>query len=73
MTKKGLGDIRIVYQNINSLRPKSIDKWKASLDRIKDMEADIVGLCETCINWNLNKHANYTQMQLKEATTNIVA
>jgi hypothetical protein len=55
MTSKDGRDIRLVYQNINSLRPKSIDKWKASLDRIRDMEADIVGLCETCIYWNLNK------------------
>jgi hypothetical protein len=54
LSKKTLNDVRIVYQNINSLRPKTTDKWKATLDKTKQIEADVVGLVETCINWNIN-------------------
>jgi hypothetical protein len=54
LSKKKVKDVRIVYQNINSLRPKTTDKWKATLNRTKHIEADVVGLVETCINWNIN-------------------
>jgi hypothetical protein len=53
--KKEPKNIRLIFQNINSLRANTTDKWKATLDQMETLECDIVGLCETCINWNLNK------------------
>jgi hypothetical protein len=53
--RKDKDTCRIIYQNINSLRPKTMDKWKATIQRTDHFEADIVGICETCINWNNNK------------------
>jgi hypothetical protein len=54
LTKKSTNHCRIIYQNINSLRPGNFDKWKSSLERTTFLEADIIGLCETCVNWNCN-------------------
>jgi hypothetical protein len=51
---KSEGDIRLIYQNINSLRPKTTDKWRATLDRVEHLKADVIGLTETCINWKNN-------------------
>jgi hypothetical protein len=44
--------IRILFQNINSLRPQNLDKWKASIERVQHLECDIIGLVETCTNWS---------------------
>jgi hypothetical protein len=49
---KNSKELRIYYQNVNSLGPQSLDKWKASLIWIKELQADVVGLTETCVNWN---------------------
>jgi hypothetical protein len=67
-------DTRIIYQNINSLRPKSEDKWKSTIDCIEHLEADAVGLCETSVNWNNNKiHKRYSQLLQKTfKKTNLV-
>jgi hypothetical protein len=48
-------NIRILYQNINSLRPKNMEKWKAILKQLEDFGVDITCLTETCVNWRLNK------------------
>jgi hypothetical protein len=53
--EKTNGNIRYLFQNVNSLRPKSLDKWKASLETIEQLQCDIVGLSETCVNWKINK------------------
>jgi hypothetical protein len=43
-----------LYQNINSLKPKNLDKWKSTLERADHLQTDVLGLVETCINWNKN-------------------
>jgi hypothetical protein len=43
--------LRFIFQNINSLRPHSIDKWAATTRQIYQFFADVVGFCETCTNW----------------------
>jgi hypothetical protein len=48
---KNQQDLRIMFQNVNNLRPQSLDKWKASLERIKYLQCDMTGLCETGVNW----------------------
>jgi hypothetical protein len=34
ITHKNICDTRIIFQNINSLHPKTTDKWKATLEQI---------------------------------------
>jgi hypothetical protein len=64
---KRKNDTRIIYQNINSLRPKTTDKWKATLDGMHHFEADVIGLCETSINWNNNNiRQSYSQLLNKK-------
>jgi hypothetical protein len=48
---KPVSHLRFIFQNINSLRPNSIDKWSATTRQIFQFLADVVGLCETCTNW----------------------
>jgi hypothetical protein len=55
LTKKNIYSIRFLYQNVNSLRPKNMEKWKATIDVMEYMECDIVGMSETCVNWKLKK------------------
>jgi hypothetical protein len=43
--------LRIMFQNINSLRPNNTDKWEATLKQMVEFKVDIVGLCETSVNW----------------------
>jgi hypothetical protein len=43
--------LRIMFQNINSLRPNTTDKREATIRQIFEFKADIIGLCETCTNW----------------------
>jgi hypothetical protein len=50
--QKKFSDTRIIFQNINSLRPKSMVKWKSTLDRTEHLEGEIIGLCETSVNWS---------------------
>jgi hypothetical protein len=66
---------RIIYQNINSLCPKSDDKWRATIDQMHHLEADCVGLCETSVNWNNNKTRHHYSQQLtkKFCKSNLVA
>jgi hypothetical protein len=52
--KKSDDATRLIFQNINSVQPKTTDKWRATIERMHHMKADIVGLAETCINWNKN-------------------
>lgn len=70
--EKNKGDIRIIYQNINSLRPPTLDKWRSTLDRIEFLNADIVGLCKTSVNWNNNKtcqiYSNILNNKFKKST-----
>jgi hypothetical protein len=88
ISSKGKFDTTIIYQNINSLRPKtegkwkstidhmeSEDKWKSAIDRMEHLEADSVGLCETSVNWNNNKtRIQYSQLLQKTFNkSNLVA
>jgi hypothetical protein len=43
---------RFLYQNINSLRPPRLHKWKDTIKLFLELFCDIVGLNETCLNWN---------------------
>jgi hypothetical protein len=65
LVKKDDHCIRIAYQNINSLRPKTLDKWKASLDRMKHLEIDVIGMTETSVNWTNNKVRSKYKTSLK--------
>jgi hypothetical protein len=56
--RKKIDDFRLVFQNINGLRTHTMDKWKATLETIEIMQADSIGLCETCVDWNSNKLTN---------------
>jgi hypothetical protein len=51
LDEKQENHLRIMFQNINSLRPNTTDKWEATIRQIFEFKADIVGLCETCTNW----------------------
>jgi hypothetical protein len=51
MDEKEKDTLRIMFQNINSLRPHSTDKWEATIRQMVEFQADIVGLCETSVNW----------------------
>jgi hypothetical protein len=62
--------IRILYQNINSLRPQNLDKWKASIERVQYLECDMVGLSETCINWSNNRVLEKYKKCLNKARRN---
>jgi hypothetical protein len=48
-------NVRIIYQNINSIKPKNTNKWKSTLERAHYLKAVVIGLVETCVNWNVNK------------------
>jgi hypothetical protein len=52
---KKSGNTRFLFQNVNSLRPKTMDKWKASIQVMKELDCDIIGICETCVNWKYYK------------------
>jgi hypothetical protein len=52
---KNLTDLRIFGQNINSLRPGNMEKWKGTIDRITHLQCDLVGISETAVNWSNNK------------------
>jgi Reverse transcriptase (RNA-dependent DNA polymerase) len=43
--------VRFLFQNINSLIPNNDEKSKSVIDRIRDLQCDAIGLCETCTNW----------------------
>jgi hypothetical protein len=45
------GDLRFLNQNANSLQPHSMAKWEGTLDRLKHLNVDVTGLCETCVNF----------------------
>jgi hypothetical protein len=51
LDQKDKDQLRIIFQNINSLRPSTTDKWEATITQMIEYHADIVGLCETCCNW----------------------
>jgi hypothetical protein len=44
--------LRMMTQNTNSLQPNSLIKWEGTLDRIKQLQIDITGLCEHRVNFN---------------------
>jgi hypothetical protein len=72
--KKKENEIRF-DQNINSLRPKTMDKWKATVEKVATLEADVIGLCETSTNWNINKttqiYKNILQVKFKQSALNV--
>jgi hypothetical protein len=45
--------MRFAYLNANSMRAPKLDKWKAYLDDMQEVQIDVLGLNETCINMNL--------------------
>jgi hypothetical protein len=45
--------MRFTYLNANSMRAPKLDKWKAYLDAMEEVQIDVLGLNETCINMNL--------------------
>jgi exonuclease III len=49
---KEKGTTRLLTGNANSLRPNNNGKYKGTIERICELEADLIGLCETCINWD---------------------
>lgn len=66
MSSKKEDSTRVIFQNINSLCATNTEKWKATIDRMYEFEADVVGLCETRINWSINKtNAIYTMIGSK--------
>jgi hypothetical protein len=44
-------NFRFIFQNINSFRPSTLDKWKATITKMLELGCDIAGFCETSINW----------------------
>jgi hypothetical protein len=46
---------RFLFQNANSFCPPIMDKWKAIISKILELRCDIIGFCETGINWRLKK------------------
>jgi hypothetical protein len=47
--------LRFLFQNAHSFRPPIMDKWKAIISKILELKCDVVGFCETEINWRLKK------------------
>lgn len=52
---KDTNSLRLIFQNINSLQPKSTLKWCSTIETITEIEADITGLVETSVNWTKRK------------------
>jgi hypothetical protein len=66
-------NITRLSQNINSLKPRSIDKWKNTIEQSHQLKIDILGLpvCETCINWDINElRTKYQQTLSKQYKVN---
>jgi hypothetical protein len=63
-------DFRFFYQNINSLSPQNCDKWKSTLIQMKELKIDLLGLSETCTNWNNVKIKNKFVKTLKRQDRN---
>jgi hypothetical protein len=53
ITKKPTNALRFLYQNINGMKDIADGKWLEAVEKMKDMEVDIVGIGEPCINWRL--------------------
>jgi exonuclease III len=70
ITIKEPGSIRFFFQNINGVRPKTMDKWKKSIDTIKQLKCDIVALCEMRINWKLPRFQKKYQQALTRSFPN---
>lgn len=72
--KKDKDSIRILFQNINSLQPTTNIKWMDILNEVQNMEADIVGLSETCTDWKkrtiLERHHKDTRKVFKKSHLN---
>jgi hypothetical protein len=62
--------LRIYSQNINSLRPQNMEKWKGTLDRIKHLQCDLVGITETGVNWENRKLKEKFKNVLKKLQRN---
>jgi hypothetical protein len=62
--------LRILFQNINSLRPQNLEKWKATIERSTHLKCDIVGLCETGVNWNRKNLTETYQKCLRRTNRN---
>jgi hypothetical protein len=72
LCNKLTNNIRILLNNINSLRPKNREKWKAIIKEIQEFEADITCLNETCVNFRRNNlrriYRRLLQLECPDAT-----
>jgi ribonuclease HI len=68
--QKDKKDLRIYYQNINSLSPPNVNKWKDTITRMNELSTDIVGLSETSVNWEKNKLQQKFQQVLNKDNRN---
>lgn len=81
MVKKSENSIRLFFQNINSFQvhDNSMDKIEQSMINLNEMEVDLIGIAEPCINWNNRTLAktvnrtisNITQQSTAASTTDI--
>ena len=64
LTQKENDSFRIYFQNIKSIRPQYIDRWQHIVKTtLADYNCDIVGLCETGLNWK----RDYTRNKIKNS------
>jgi hypothetical protein len=68
---KNPNNMRIYYQNANSLQPHNMDKWKDSILEMKTMSVDVMGMCETCVNWhNISLREKFVKTLQKQNRSN---
>jgi hypothetical protein len=81
VSKKQKDDMSIYYQNISSLRPQTQDKSKSTLNCMKELKADLIGLTETSVNWYDNQlykkfksslHKQYQNSTISVSSSNII-
>jgi hypothetical protein len=60
---------RVGFQNIFGFRAPKLDKWLATTEKIKEHQFDIVGFCETGINWNVKSQKKRYQQGLSNKST----
>jgi D-alanine-D-alanine ligase-like ATP-grasp enzyme len=52
-----------------------MEKWKATTEIMKELECDIVGMSETCVNWKLKrvkqKYKSILQKQCKSSSMSV--
>jgi hypothetical protein len=45
-------NFRILSSNMQGFQAPKLHKWLATVNKIKEFEADIVAMCETKVNWD---------------------